>query len=125
MDVFGSIAHIFGHICQKSNDVMVGDSFDFFDAFDAEISFSLNILQCVIRNDAQFIHRLAGQNFYLQHCSEFVFQSPDMTHLGMSITFDHFFVSPRKIGVFCNKNRKKACLRSSSLINKLFYPLIS
>ena len=39
---------------------MVGDSLDLLDAFDAEVRFRLNVLQSIVRNDAQFVHRLAG-----------------------------------------------------------------
>ena len=44
MDIFGSVAHIFGHISQESDDVMVGDGLDLLDAFDAEVRFRLNVL---------------------------------------------------------------------------------
>ena len=113
MNVFGRIANIFSHISQESNNIMVGNCFNFLNAVQTEVSLRLNILQRFVRHNAQFVHSLASQNFYLQHGTEFVFECPDITHFRMSITINHFCMPPKTI-LFMKKHLNAHDLASDS-----------
>ena len=100
---------------------MVGNSLNFFNAFNAEICFGLNVMQSIIRHNAQFVHGFAGKNFHAQHGAEFVFKSPDIAHFRIGIAFNHIF-APQS--VFYNKKQEAASF-VPFLNDKTYYPFLS
>ncbi len=89
MDVFGSIADMFSHRSKQRNDIMVGRFFDLMDPIQIEVRFRLDIVERVIRDDPQFVHRFTGSDLDFDNVAVFVFLGPDRTHFLTCITWNH------------------------------------
>ena len=89
MDIFGSIADVFSHRSKQRNDVMVGGLFDFVDPVQIEVRLGLDVMERIIRYNAQFVHGFAGRDFNFDNVAVFVFFRPDGTHFFTGITWNH------------------------------------
>jgi hypothetical protein len=96
VDVAGGGAHVFGHVGQEGDDVVVDLALDLVDALDLEFGALLDAFEVGGRHLAQPVQGLAGQHFDLQPDAEFVFVRPDGRHGGPGITRYHCAASQGK-----------------------------
>ena len=89
MDVFGILAHVFSHIREECDDIVVGYFLDFLYSRKVKFRFFTDVDSRFLRNLAQLSHSLTGSDFHLQHGLKLVLECPDIAHLGIGIAFDH------------------------------------
>ena len=94
VDVFRIVAHVFRHVRQKGDDVVVRDFLDLMDALEVEIRLLTDILRGFLRDLAQLGHGFAGGNLHGQDFLEFMSERPELSHLRIRITFNHVRFPP-------------------------------
>src|SRR5882757_11510182 len=94
-----------GNIFEKSNHIVIRPLFNLQDFRNGKARTLPNLRSILLRNLAEFRHRLAGKNLDIQPNLKLALVRPDFAHLWPGITIDH------------SRNIKAACLRESVLFS--------